>query len=272
MSRRGLIFTISETYVLINLVFVLMILVLAQPSQSAIQSSINQFFSTHNVNHMSTEPFSTGLVVKTGHMSEPVERARFWKIDMSQCMSLVLLKAKSASGNQQVQLQFKVNESVLSHMYENRGPCRRVVHADAMEMFGLCYEVNIHVTNRGDFHRCKKRFPADRVAYRMCVWNTNNVETSATVPVPGGVGVVKAGDKVSVKMFDKPNCVVPRDMGTLVVIAEDPSDEDEDVDDNRDEDKEEVEEVPNVSGSLVYDSLPQNADITPAPPTNEPGL
>lgn len=152
------------------------------------------------------------------------EGATFKTIDLSKCMELVLLEKQSPTRRQLVQLHFKVKTAILPHFYKNEGPCRRIIHADSVEMFGQCYEMDIHVGNAEDFKRCKQRHPGtdrpSRMAYKQCVWNVRNVRSRATGPVPENAGFVSVGDRVVVKMYDKPTCSYPLDMGTLVVKTE----------------------------------------------------
>lgn len=270
MSNRTFGIFISRPHAPLVSLSVLMVIVLARLGQSAILSTTNYFLSAQFRNPVHTTPFSISQVEVTDHQADNDESASFWKIDMSQCMSLVLLTQEGGIGNQLVQLQFNVADVILPQLYENKGPCRRVVHADAIEMFGQCYEVNIHLTNRGDFYRCRQSFPDDRIAYRMCVWHTDNVQTNATVTVTASAGVIEKGDAVTVKMFDKPNCVVPRDMGTLVVIAEE---HEEETEEEKEEEEEEKEEEDRKALSFqLDDDVPEETDLSPAAPSTEPGL
>lgn len=152
------------------------------------------------------------------------EPDNFKTINLSKCMKLLLLENESPTGRQLVQLHFNVKQAILSHFYKNEGPCRRIIHADSLEMFGQCYEMDIHIGNSEDFKRCKQRNPGtdrdSRMAYKRCVWNVRNVRTTATGPVPENAGEVEVGDTVIVKLYDKPTCSYPHDMGKLVVKAE----------------------------------------------------
>lgn len=148
----------------------------------------------------------------------------FKKVNLPKCMTLTLLANESPTGRQLIRIHFNVRIAILPHFYKNKGPCRHIIHADSIEMFGQCYEMDIHVGSSEDFQRCKRRHPgtdhSSRLMYKRCVWNVRNVRTTATGPVPENAGIVQVGDNVVVKMYDKPRCSIPQDMGILVVKAE----------------------------------------------------
>lgn len=145
----------------------------------------------------------------------------FAQVNLSQCMTLYLLPslADTPANKQRFKLDFQVRKAILPHFYKNKGPCRRVVHADALQLFGRCFEIDIHVGNQTDFEKCRSASN-----YRRCVWHVGNILTNTilTVPVPQGRPRVKQGDKTTIRLFDKPKCKIPETMATLTVEKQAP--------------------------------------------------
>lgn len=140
----------------------------------------------------------------------------FAQLNLSQCMTLYLLpsSADTPANQQRFKLDLSVRKAVLPHFYTNKGPCRRVVHADSLQLFGKCFEIDIHVGNQNDFDTCRSA-----PNFRRCVWNVGNILTNTilTVPVRPGRARVKQGDKTIIRLFDKPKCTKPESMATLTV-------------------------------------------------------
>lgn len=169
-------------------------------------SSISPFLSTSNGDKNS-------LSKQSDHQSTS---SMFAQLNLSQCMTLYLLPslADTPPNQQRFKLDFHVRKAILPHFYANKGPCRRFVHADALQLFGRCFEIDIHVGNQMDFDNCRSA-----PNYRRCVWNVGNILTNTvlTVPVPPGRPRVKQGDKTIIRLFDKPRCMIPEAMATLTV-------------------------------------------------------
>lgn len=112
-----------------------------------------------------------------------------------------------------VQFHLLVRSRVLPDLYNRKGDCRRVVHADSVKLNGVCTNFDCHKDDFNLMVECKELSRQGRVKFDRCFWNKDNVTPMGIVGVKNAI----SGAKVWVQLFDKKNCVDRIEKGTITI-------------------------------------------------------
>lgn len=115
--------------------------------------------------------------------------------------SCVMLINATEGGDKVVMTIFR-DQLVLPHLYEGRGHCRKVVHADSVSVNGVCTNLDLHEDRYEDLKLCRRKFPIKSAAFKRCFWNRNNVSFGGPVNATGAF----FNSDVIVTIFDFKNC------------------------------------------------------------------